>query len=824
MHVTTWGFRHLVPRSWSGTRPSRRRLAALLAVGLVAGACSSGGDDADPQGARATFDRADGAALEFEDPVTTVADLLPPEDSKDAWMIAGSVFDPKSSTSVATTWVSGDGEDWKRKDVSPASRDASESFSALARTKDGTVAVGWVGDGEASDAAVWRQDGDDWSRIGEGDALGGTHEQWAFDVAASDAGILVAGGESAWGDVRPRLWFSPDGKTFTSVDGGPGGPLDATGQESVSEVAAIGDGFVAVGSRTVNNNLDGAVWFSPDGTSWEQIEAPTLGGDGRQAVLSLANAGDVLVAGGYRGQGSPVVWRSEDGRSWSAASAMPVPDSGREGSTVQAVRSITVDDEGLVAAGGANWRPQVWRSTDAGKSWAQLPDPMSHDLYEDGVTLDSAAYVGGTTVALGLEPSVMRLTPGSDRWKDVTSDSFPDGGVQPFATSIAEDGKVKVMAGGRYSSPRATTRERYIGQVWTDGDDGWSPLDTDRLQDGQIFDLAHYDGGFVAVGFEDRSVAASRSAGDDTSPDGLLWTSPDGKKWTRIAAQSPRVSDDVLAGLAASDRTPEELAAAVAAEEARQPRQSLAPIGGEGTRSLEAVAPFGKGFIAVGVSCCTDPGEPIVVVSRDGKAIAEEPTGLGGAGTQRFRDVCVGPDDTAIAVGITGSDGNYDAAVRVRTPNQGWSGGTAADKSFTGAGSQQFFGCAASEDGFVAVGSDDRTGDDDARVWTSKDGKSWARVDSSLFGGAGDQTARAVDAVPDGGWLVGGGDTAPGDGDIALWRVDGDDVTRRDEDEPELSGPGEQSVTNLMVDDDGVTIVGDDFGRVGVWQSDTVDR
>ncbi len=124
----------------------------------------------------------------------------------------------------------------------------------------------------------------------------------------------------------------------------------------------------------------------------------------------------------------------------------------------------------------------------------------------------------------------------------------------------------------------------------------------------------------------------------------------------------------------------------------------------------------------------------------------------------------------------------------------------------------------------MVVGSDDRTGDDDARAWTSKDGKTWTRVESSLFGGAGDQTARAVDAVPDGGWLVGGADTAPGDGDIALWRVDGDEVSRRDEGEPELAGPGEQSVTSLMVDDDGVTIVGDDFGRVGIWQSDAVDR
>ena len=207
-------------------------------------------------------------------------------------MIAGSVFDPKTSTSVATTWVSGDGSGWERNDVRPGSSDISESFAAMVRTGDGTGwPSGWVGDGEASDAAVWRQGGDGWERVDDGEDMGGEHEQWAFDVAASDAGVLVAGGENAWGEVRPRLWFSPDGEdVHESSTAAPAACSNATGQESVREVAAVDGGFVAVGSRTADNDQDGVVWFSADGNSWEEVEAPMLGG-GRQAVLTLVDAG-----------------------------------------------------------------------------------------------------------------------------------------------------------------------------------------------------------------------------------------------------------------------------------------------------------------------------------------------------------------------------------------------------------------------------------------------------------------------------------------------------------------------------------------------------
>jgi hypothetical protein len=163
--------------------------------------------------------------------------------------------------------------------------------------------------------------------------------------------------------------------------------------------------------------------------------------------------------------------------------------------------------------------------------------------------------------------------------------------------------------------------------------------------------------------------------------------------------------------------------------------------------------------------------------------------------------------------------------VAVRSPDGEWT--KAENAGFGGAGSQQGYACAASEDGFVVVGSDDRSGTTDARIWVSEDGVEWTEVTSGVLGGAGDQWASAAAAVPDGeGWLVAGGDTVTGDADIALWRVDPSGaVTRRDEGEPALGGPGDQAVDAIEIDEDGtVTLAGSDYGRVGLWESDVLDR
>ena len=80
--------------------------------------------------------------------------------------------------------------------------------------------------------------------------------------------------------------------------------------------------------------------------------------------------------------------------------------------------------------------------------------------------------------------------------------------------------------------------------------------------------------------------------------------------------------------------------------------------------------------------------------------------------------------------------------------------------------------------------------------------------------------------MPGGGWLVGGTDASTDEGDVALWLLGPDgEVSRRDRGEPALSGPGRQSISDIAIAEDGrVTLVGDDHGRVGIWESETLER
>ncbi|MFP3899616.1 MAG: WD40/YVTN/BNR-like repeat-containing protein [Acidimicrobiia bacterium] len=938
MHAITRGHEQPVastrrgdPRIAGPASPGRRAkpaaLCVALAAGLVAAACSSDSSlsrlDLSP-----TFSRATGESLVFEAPLASVGGMLPPTGEGEPWTIVGAVLDPGRRTSVAATWTSDEGARWTRTDVDPADGGTSEMMSAVAASDDGPIAVGAVGDGPKGDAAVWRRVDDEWERV-DAEALGGRHEQWAFAVASGDGGTLVAGAESAWGEVRPRLWLSTDGETWETVDGGAGGPLDGTGSETLRDITAYGDGFVAVGSRQVENEQDGLAWYSPDGRSWEEVPADTLGGPGRQALLSVVATGGELVAGGYAvdddGEGRPVVWRSTDGTGWGQPSSpLPLHDDARTNAGDLAVRSLSVNDGTVFAAGGSDWRPHVWRSTDAGRSWERLPNPVHGGLFKDGVALVDAAARGDIVLALGLEPTVLRLSDG--RWQDATghpqdgtssaseasvsclpdgrrdapvplptdeqadgdgggdggegngegagdgggngggdaggdggaeqggggdgggdapeageqpsegeedepgeeadeedASEFPDGGVQPFATSVARKDGTTVVVGGRYTAPRGATRECYAGQVWTLDGGTWQPIESNAFDHGRIVDVTAYDGGFVAVGFEDFGVAAQRKLiGADVSPDAIIWTSPDGEEWTRIASHQPRVDQEDLELI--PDAT-QEMAGAIVSLEAEQAPMSDPPAGGDGTHSLAGVAPVGKGFAAAGVRYDGQDVAPIMLVSGDAESIEAQDTGFTGDGARQFRDVCVGPDDVIVAVGDAGRDADYDIAAFRRDPDQGWSKENAVDLSFGGPGRQYAYGCAGGRDGFILVGSDDRGGDPDAGVWVSEDGTKWSRILDGSFGGSGEQWASAAAAVPGGGWLVAGTDTAAGDGDIALWWISPDgEVARRDRNEPALGGPGEQTVTNMLVDGDGVVLVGEDHGRVGLWTSDTLDR
>src|SRR4029453_2850211 len=121
-----------------------------------------------------------------------------------------------------------------------------------------------------------------------------------------------------------------------------------------------------------------------------------------------------------------------------------------------------------------------------------------------------------------------------------------------------------------------------------------------------------------------------------------------------------------------------------------KPVRTPHPAGGAGPRSLEAVAPLGSGFIAVGSAYRDVDGnpttksdydtDPVVVISADGNAIEGEETGLNGAGPQRFPAVCR-PDGQALAVGVSGHDNSFDVATRLRGRDGRWRPGQATDGS-----------------------------------------------------------------------------------------------------------------------------------------------
>ncbi|MGH9113396.1 MAG: sialidase family protein, partial [Acidimicrobiales bacterium] len=651
MYANTRGSRGRTDRRGRGpTTSARRALAALAALAVVGAAACSGSSEAASDRANPTFMRASGSAIAYEEPASSVSDLLVPAGEGKPWIVVGSMFDPTSGTTAAATWTAADGRSWERHAVEPAHKGVSEGLSAAVHTDDGDFAVGWVGDGAESDAALWRHDGDEWARSAP-EAMAGTHEQWAFDVAAGDGGILVAGGENVWGEVRPRLWFSSDGASWESVDGGPGGAFDAAGGESVRRVSAAGSGFVAVGSVDVDNDQDGAVWYSPDGRSWSRVEAPTLGGAGRQELQSVTWTGKVVVAGGYRtngnGQGQPFVWRSADGKVWGKPSpALPLYDDSRSAAADYGVTSLSFGAGGITAAGGNDWRPHLWSSADEGKSWKLLPSPVYDTLFADGVSLvDSAAY-DRTRVALGGEPNALYLN-ASGRWQDASAKAFPNGGAQPFATAAVAGKQGTVVAGGRHTAPQGATRETYAGQIWVEADGGWQAVDSKQLAEGRISDIIATKSGYAAVGVEDFGLAAKRQYVGDKLPDGLVWTSPDGRKWTRVGATISKVPDEMLELI--EDPT---AAAAIPITDllGSQPPETVGPAGGKGTRSLDAAAPLGNGFIAVGVAYVDGAATPIAVVSPDAKALKGENPGAAGNGNRRFNDVCV-YDGAAVAVG-----------------------------------------------------------------------------------------------------------------------------------------------------------------------------
>lgn len=241
----------------------------------------------------------------------------------------------------------------------------------------------WTFPSDDTDGAAWVGVGapPGWTAA-EAAGLGGDREEEMLDVVVLD-GLLVAVGSSdtvpEWGEPgRPEyagaVWTSTDGRAWERVADEAGafsGPGNSTGMD-----AAVADGVTvwAFGVDNSGTRDDLAVWSSADGVTWER---PELSGERvtstRDLVVAdaaLSPAGVVVVGNEFGSDGRfPAIWFSPDGATWER----PDPGIAFEGELV----GVVATQLGFIAVGysrsDSGTRPLMLLSGD-GRNWYEEAD------------------------------------------------------------------------------------------------------------------------------------------------------------------------------------------------------------------------------------------------------------------------------------------------------------------------------------------------------------------------------------------------------------------------------------------------------------------
>jgi hypothetical protein len=263
------------------------------------------------------------------------------------------------SGSKPVAWTSPDGLTWARHEVPVLSTDgAAERMTSIAAGPTGYVAGGSVGP-ELFDrhARVWTSsDGTAWTPVTDDAAAFADAE--VRSITATDAGFVAVG---VVGSVQHPTgavaWTSADGQAWTRIDA----PAFAGGI-AVSVTTTPFGGLVAVGSDLDRRNA--VAWTSSDGRTWTRVpdEPSRQHGGGYAWMTDVTAVGDALIAvGTLQGlqRGTAIAWVSKDGVTWQQARTAPV----QEGAEFYAV--IPGGPGALVVgAFGApdSYVPEVWQS------------------------------------------------------------------------------------------------------------------------------------------------------------------------------------------------------------------------------------------------------------------------------------------------------------------------------------------------------------------------------------------------------------------------------------------------------------------------------
>ncbi|HUF32459.1 MAG TPA: hypothetical protein VMN58_04525 [Acidimicrobiales bacterium] len=488
----------------------------------------------------------------------------------------------------AAAWTSSAARTWEPAphDEAVLGGDGSQEMVAVARVEGTIVAVGTEAAerGSGLDAAVWSSaDGVRWQRA-DAERLRAPGRQQVTGVAVLDGTAIAVGWDDSGGEPDAAVWVigadedpapppvrSPT-PAWVRVEGE--SALEAPGEQRLSAVAVLDDGFVAVGSvrapvgvvadpgpsRRVGpvqvGDSDGAVWRSDDGRSWRRAADAVLGGDGDQRALAVAVGAGGVVAVGVDG-GDAAVWWSPDGRRWEQVGVAELAAPGR-----QVVTSVIAVGDTFLAAGrdeGAG-EAAVWASPE-GRTWRRLP--------AEGLGGPSRRSIAGLAlgpdgvVAVGMDGD------GAVAWTSVDLRSWSATPLGPgVASAVAGlDGAVVAVgaAPGADGGLDAVTW-RLAGTIW------------ERSQDGHLAGPA--DQALLGVALSDVVALAVGHTSFGGGDDAASWSSADAGTWVRTTHDE-------------------------------------AVLGGDQAQRMEGVAVLGTTAVAVGWSGSTPEARDAVVWVAD---------------------------------------------------------------------------------------------------------------------------------------------------------------------------------------------------------------
>jgi hypothetical protein len=319
---------------------------------------------------------------------------------------------------------------------------------------------------------VWRSTtGTRWNRVSDL-SLGGPGDQQMAGATVLDSGVVAVGWENFGGDQDAAVWTSDTrGGKWERIDGVASG-LHEAGDQSMRRVISIRTGLVAVGSETLTEGVDAAVWGSEAGHRWERKTSRFFGGSGDQEAFGATTLEDSLVVVGYQtteaGDQEAAVWVEVD-EAW-----LPVEDPSLGGDGDQQLTAVMAARPGLVAVGFDNYMGNhdaaVWTSID-GLSWERVrPDetifggPGNERMFAV-VPAGSFLVAGGVSDnPEGDADGAIWLSPDGTDWTRTRTSTIAAG---PLGGLGAQRIKTLVVFGDRLVAARSETRTRDDGAaVW----------------------------------------------------------------------------------------------------------------------------------------------------------------------------------------------------------------------------------------------------------------------------------------------------------------------------------------------------------------------